>query len=227
MNSSGFSDLSRKYHKDSVALRRPRGLKRASFRTLRPKVAGGDNNQDAYLAYQQILGTLKVTYDITVSGAGGYLFYPGHGGTGAAAATTTVAGVTTISTRPLSPTPGTTGAGRGAGNSIGQNGNVLSNRAPFNSANSSRNLSIGTFHGDVKLGLGKLKLKVYGQAAYNLQGGQRDSQEYGERLLHDDTVDKLGFATGLTIARITRSRRAVSCCGRSTGRSVSVPWTRI
>ena len=164
-----------------------------------PKVAGGDNNTDAYLAYQQLLGTFKVTNDVTVSAAGGYLFYPGHGGTGAAATTTTAGTVTTISTGPLSPTSGVTGAGRGNGNAIGQNGNVLANAAPFNSANSSRNLSIGTFNGDVKLGLGKLKLKVYGQAAYNFQGGQRDSQEYGQRLLHDDTTDKLGFATGLTI----------------------------
>ncbi len=92
-----------------------------------------------------------------------------------------------------------TGAGRGAGNGTGQNGNVLPNSAPFNSANSSRNLSIGTFNGDVKLGLGKLKLKVYGQAAYNFQGGQRDSQEYGQPVLNDDTTDKLAFATGLTI----------------------------
>ncbi len=178
--------------------------------TTGPRVAGGDNNTDAYLAYQQIVGTFKVTNDITVTAAPGFLFYPGHGGTGAAATSTTVNGVTTISTGPNSPSSGAAGAGRGAGNGTGQNGNVLTNSAPFNSANSSRNLSIGTLDGDVKLGLGsKLKLKVYGQAAYNFKGGARDAQEYAPLATTaaaskyiasmDSTTDKLAFSTGFTI----------------------------
>ncbi len=158
-------------------------------------VPGGDNNTDAYLAYQQILATFKVTNDITVSAAGGYLFYPGHGGTAAAS----VAPLTATSTGTVSPSSGTTGAGRGAGNGQGQAGNVLQNSAAFNSANATRNLSIGTFDGDVKLGLGKnLKLKLYGQAAYNFKGGSRDTQEYNQPTL-DSTTDKLAFSTGFTI----------------------------
>ncbi len=157
-------------------------------------VPGGDNNTDAYLAYQQILGTFKVTNDLTLSAAGGYLFYPGHGGTGSP----TIATGTTIPTSSINPSSGAAGTGRGAGNGQGQAGNVLQNSAAFNSANSSRNLSIGTFDGDVKFPLGPLKVKVYGQAAYNFQGGARDSQEYGQPGL-DGITDKIAFSTGLTL----------------------------
>ncbi len=74
------------------------------------KVPGGDNNTDAYLAYQQILGTFKVTNDLTLSAAGGYLFYPGHGGTGSpttATATTATATVPSIPTSAVNPSSGT------------------------------------------------------------------------------------------------------------------------
>ena len=99
--------------------------------------------------------------------------------------------------RPRRPTRSRGAGGAGAGNGTGQNGNVLANTAAFNSANATRNLSIGTFNGDVKVGLGPVKLKVYGQLAYNFQGGARDSQEYGQPRL-DSTTDKLAFSTGLT-----------------------------
>ncbi len=163
------------------------------------RVPGGDNNTDAYLAYQQIVGTFKPTNNLTVTAAGGYLFYPGHGGTNSpTTATTVTAGGVTIPTSAVNPSSGGTGTGRGAGNGQGQAGNVLQNVAAFNSANSSRNLSLGTFNGDVKVGLGALKLKVYGQAVYNFQGGARDAQEYNQKPL-DSTTDKVAFATGLTV----------------------------
>lgn len=145
---------------------------------------GGANDRDAYLTYQQVMATFKPSNNLTLTGAGGFLFYPGHGGTASAST--------------VNPSAGATGAGRGAGNGTGQNGNVLANSAPFNSANAGRNLEIGTFDGDVKVGLGPVKLKVYGQAAYNFQGGARDSQEYGQPGL-DSTTDKIAFATGLTV----------------------------
>ena len=44
----------------------------------------------------------------------------------------------------------------------------------------------------------KVKLKVYGQAAYNVQGAARDSQEYGLPGLTSET-DKIAFSTGFTI----------------------------
>ena len=47
----------------------------------------GDNNTDAYLAYQQLVATFKASNDLSITAAPGYLFYPGHGGTNAAAAT--------------------------------------------------------------------------------------------------------------------------------------------
>ena len=145
---------------------------------------GGANNRDAYLTYQQVMATLKPTNNLTLTGAGGFLFYPGHGGTASAST--------------VSPSSGGAGAGRGAGNGTGQNGNVLANSAAFNSANAGRNLEIATFDGDVKVGLGPVKLKVYGQLAYNFQGGARDSQEYGQPGL-DSTTDKIAFSTGLTV----------------------------
>ena len=164
------------------------------------KVAGGDNNTDAYLMYQQVMGTYKPTNDLSVTAAGGYLFYPGHGGTDSptVATTTTNAAGTTIPTSSVNPSSGGAGTGRGAGNGQGQAGNVLQNSAAFNSANSSRNLSLGTFNGDVKLGLGAVKIKVYGQAVYNFQGGARDAQEYNQKPL-DSVTDKVAFASGLTI----------------------------
>ena len=172
-------------------------------------VPGGDNHDDAYLAYQQILGTFKVNDKLAFAAAGGYLFYPGHGGTNSpttATATTATATAPSIPTSAVSPSSGNAGAGRGAGNSQGQAGNVLQNSAAFNSANSSRNLSIGTFNGDVKLGLGAFKLKVYAQAAYNFQGGARDAQEYGTLATGgvtarglEGTTDKTAFSTGFTI----------------------------
>ena len=162
-------------------------------------VPGGDNNQDAYLAYQQLTATLKVNNNLTLTGAGGYLFYPEHGGTGSpTTATTATVGGVAIPTSAVNPSSGGAGTGRGAGNGQGQAGNVLQNSAAFNSANSSRNLSIGTFNGDVKTGVSNFKLKLYGQAAYNFQGGARDSQEYNLPAL-DGTTDKLAFATGFTI----------------------------
>ena len=155
-------------------------------------VPGGDANQDAYLAYQQIVATFKVNNNLTITGAGGYLFYPEHGGTGA-----------TIS---VNPSSGNAGAGRGAGNTIGQNGNVLGNAAPFNSPNATRNLSLGTFNGDVKVGLGPVKVKAYAQGAYNFQGGSRVQEEYASlatggatALGKDSTTDKVAFATGVTV----------------------------
>ena len=159
-------------------------------------VPGGDNNTDAYLAYQQILTTFKVDNNLSFAAAPGFLFYPGHGGTApplASGATQTATG-----TNVVNPSSGVTGAGAGAGNSTGQNGNVLTNSAPFNSANSSRNLSIGTFDGDMKLGLGPVKLKAYGQFAYNFRGAHRDAQEYTQPLLHGQ-IDKIGYATGFTL----------------------------
>ena len=162
-------------------------------------VPGGDNNNDAYLAYQQLVATLKVNNNLTLTGAGGYLFYPEHGGTGSpTTATTASVGGVAIPTSAVNPSSGGAGNGRGAGNAQGQAGNVLQNAGAYNSANSSRNLSIGTFNGDVKTGVKNFKFKVYGQAAYNFQGGARDSQEYGLPGL-DGTVDKLAFATGFTI----------------------------
>ncbi len=155
-------------------------------------VPGGDANQDAYLAYQQLVATFKATNDLTVTAAGGYLFYPEHGGTGAI-----------ISTNPSS---GNAGAGRGAGNGQGQAGNVLQNSAAFNSANATRNLSIGTFNGDVKVGLGPVKVKTYAQGAYNFQGGARVQQEYATLATGGTTAnglngitDKVAFAAGLTV----------------------------
>lgn len=137
-------------------------------------VRGGVNNQDSYLAYQQLIATFKATNNLTITAAGGYLFYPGRGGTNSATAT--------------NPAPV----------AIAAAGGTLANTGAFNSANSSRNLSLGTFDGDVKVGVGPVKLKVYGQAVYNFQGGARDAQEYNQRAL-DDTTDKVAFATGLTV----------------------------
>ena len=163
------------------------------------RVPGGDNNNDAYLAYQQITGTFKASNNLTFAAAGGYLFYPGHGGTGSpTTGTTATVGGVVIPTSAVNPSSGGAGNGRGAGNGQGQAGNVLQNSAAFNSANATRNLSLGTFNGDVKLGLGAIKLKVYGQAVYNFQGGARDAQEYGQPGL-DDTTDKLAFDAGLTV----------------------------
>lgn len=155
-------------------------------------VPGGVANQEAYLAYQQLVATFKVNNNVTITGAGGYLFYPEHGGTGP-----------TIS---VNPSSGNAGGGRGAGNGQGQAGNVLQNAGAFNSPNATRNLSIGTFNGDVKVGLGALKVKAYAQGAYNFQGGARVAQEYATLATggltavgKDSTTDKVAFATGLTV----------------------------
>ncbi len=155
-------------------------------------VPGGDANNDAYLAYQQIVATFKVNNNLSITAAGGYLFYPEHGGTGA-----------TIS---VNPSSGNAGAGRGAGNGQGQVANVLQNSAAFNSPNATRNLSIATFNGDVKVGLGPVKVKAYAQGAYNFQGGARVAQEYGTLATggvtaqgKDSTTDKVAFATGVTV----------------------------
>ena len=131
--------------------------------------------------------------NLTLSAAPGYLFYPGHGGTGSptTATTTTTVGGVAIPTSAVNPSSGGAGTGRSAGN-------VLQNSAAFNSANSSRNLSIITFNTDAKVGLGPVKVKAYGQAAYNVQGGARDSQEYAQPGLTSLT-DKITFATGFTI----------------------------
>ena len=60
----------------------------------------------------------------------------------------------------------------------------------------------------MKLGLAKnLKLKLYGQAAYNFKGGARDAQEYANPTVAgyttarglDGTTDKLAFSTGFTL----------------------------
>ena len=183
-------------------------------------VPGGDNHTDSYLAYQQILATFKVNNNLSFSAAPGYLFYPGHGGTDSPTTATTatvgstaltsggkpvtsggapvVVGGTVIPISAVNPSSGGAGTGRGAGNSQGQAGNVLQNSAAFNSANSSRNLSIITFNTDAKVGLGPVKVKVYGQAAYNVQGGARDSQEYAQPGLTSLT-DKIAFSTGFTI----------------------------
>lgn len=136
-------------------------------------VEQGNNNTDAYQLYSQIVGAFKPTNDLTFTGAGGFLFYPGHGG----------AGSTTV----VNPVPG--GAGAGAGS--------LLNTASFNSAAATRNLDLGTVSTDVKISLGAIKVKLYGDAVYNFRGGSRDFNQYGVN--SDDTVDKLAFATGLTV----------------------------
>ena len=51
----------------------------------------------------------------------------------------------------------------------------------------------------MKLSLGgQLKLKVYGQLAYNFRGGGRDIEEYDQPTL-TGTTDKIAFASGFTI----------------------------
>lgn len=177
------------------------------------KVIGGNNNSDAYLFYQQIVTTFKPSNNLSLTGAVGYFFYGETGGDNSAGATL-----------PAAATAATTGPGQGAvgnlasaGNSTGQNANALTNTAAFAAANAERDLGIGTFNGDVKIGLGAFKLKVYGQAAYNFFGGARDRHEYAplaagvagtalpttaiaqNYVAHlDSTTDKLAFATGLT-----------------------------
>lgn len=136
-------------------------------------VEDGNNHTDAYQLYTQLVAAYKPTNDLTVTTAAGYLFYPGGGG----------AGSTTI----VNPAPGGAGAG----------GGTLLNTASFNSAAATRNLNLGTVSGDVKIALGPVKVKVYGDAVYNFRGGSRDFQQYG--VAADDTVDKLAFAAGVTI----------------------------
>ena len=163
-----------------------------------PTVPGGDANEDAYLLYQQILATFKPNNKLSFSAAPGFFFYAEHGGTNSALA--------------LNPSAGNTGQPAGAGNAVGQNNNVLTNAGAFNAANATRNFAIGTLNTDVKFDLGKFKVKVYGQAAYNFTGGKRILNEYASPYVPiasspagyltarglDDTVDKLAFSTGFT-----------------------------
>ena len=166
--------------------------------TANPTVPGGDANEDAYLFYQQILATYKINNQFSVAAAPGFFFYGEHGGTNSALA--------------LNPSAGNAGQPAGAGNGQGQAANVLQNNAAFNSANATRNFAIGTLDGDVKIDLGRFKVKVYGQAAYNFVGGERISQEYASPSIPvasspagyltaqglDGTQDKLAFSTGVT-----------------------------
>lgn len=135
-------------------------------------VEQGNNQTDAYQLYTQVVGTFKPTNALAFTGAGGFLFYPGHGG----------AGSTTV----VNPAPGGAAAG----------GGTLLNSAAFNSAAATRNLNLGTLSADVRLTLGAVKVKLYGDAVYNFSGGSRNFQQYG--VAADDTVDKLAFATGIT-----------------------------
>ena len=166
--------------------------------TANPTVFGGNGNADAYLLYQQILATYKLNNQISIAAAPGYFGYAETGGTNSALA--------------LNPSAGNTGQPAGAGNGQGQAANVLQNSGAFNAPNATRNLAIGTFDGDVKIDLGRFKVKVYGQAAYNFVGGKRILNEYASpynpvastpagyltaRGL-DGTQDKLAFASGFT-----------------------------
>ena len=193
-------------------------------------VPGGDYNQDAYLFYQQLLATFKVNNNISVSAAPGFLFYGEHGGTapylavspssgnagagrGAGNGTGQFPGVTTGIAQTVNSTV-TVPAGGGRVTvpvaftpSTLTNTGALQNSAAFNSANATRNLGILTFDGDVKLGLGKIKVKAYGQAAYNIDGGARIAQEYANATVTggatarglDGFQDKIAFSTGFTI----------------------------
>ena len=167
--------------------------------TANPTVNGGNGNADAYLLYQQILATYKLNNQISIAAAPGYFGYAETGGTNSAIA--------------LNPSAGNAGQPAGAGNGQGQAANVLQTSAAFNAANATRNLVIGTFDGDVKIDLGRFKVKLYGQAAYNFAGGKRILNEYASpynpiasspagyltaRGL-DGTEDKLAFSTGFTI----------------------------
>lgn len=137
-------------------------------------VKGGNNNTDAYQVFTQLVLAYKPSNDLTITAAPGFLFYPGNGG----------AGSTTV----VNPAPGGAGAG----------GGTLLNTAAFNSAAATRNLDLGTFSGDVKISLGALKVKLYGDAVYNFRGGSRDAQQYG--LPNNDGItDKVAFATGITV----------------------------
>ncbi len=136
-------------------------------------VEEGNNQTDSYQFYSQIVGVFKPTNDLAVTGAGGFLFYPGHGGAG--------------STTAVNPAPSGASAG----------GGTLLNSAAFNSAAATRNLDLGTVSADVKLSLGAIKVKLYGDAVYNFRGGSRDFEQYG--IAKDDTIDKLAFATGVTV----------------------------
>jgi hypothetical protein len=151
-------------------------------------VNGGDNSDDAYLLYQQIVATFKPTNDFAITAAGGYFIYAGHGGTNSPGA--------------VNPAP----AGGGTGNNA-QAGNVLQNVAAFNSANATRNLSIGTASADVKVGLGALKVKLYSDLAYNFKGGSRDSEEYGQPG-KDGFNDKFAFSTGVTVGSDYQIKKA-------------------
>ena len=163
-----------------------------------PTVPGGLSNEDAYLLYQQVLATYKLNNQFSISAAPGYFFYAETGGTNSATA--------------LNPSAGNAGQPAGAGNGQGQAANALQNGAAFNSANATRNFAIGTLNTDVKIDLGKFKVKLYGQAAYNFVGGKRIAQEYATPVVPgtaslagyqtarglDGIQDKLAFSTGVT-----------------------------
>jgi hypothetical protein len=138
-------------------------------------VERSNNNTDAYLAYQQIVATYKPSNDFVVTGSGGFLIYPGYGGTAPAASIN-------------NPAPGGPGAGNG----------TLLNSAAFNSGNSSRFLALGTATGDVKVALGAFKVKVYGDLVYNFKGGSRNEDIYRVGGA-DDFADKVAFAAGVTV----------------------------
>lgn len=163
-----------------------------------PTVVGGDGNNDAYLLYQQVLATFKPSNKLSLSVAPGFFFYAEHGGTNSALA--------------LNPSAGNAGQPAGAGNGQGQAANVLQNADAFNAPNATRDIAIGTLNTDVKFDLGKFKVKVYGQAAYNFVGGRRIANEYASAYIPvasspagyltarglDGIQDKLAFSTGFT-----------------------------
>jgi hypothetical protein len=142
-------------------------------------VPGATNNVDAYLLDQQVVATFKPSNDLSITGAAGFFFYPGHGGLG---------GATTVNP----------GVGPGGAAVVSPGGGTLGNTAAFNSANATRNLDVATGSGDVKLSFGTVKVKPYGEVAYNFKGGARDSQEYGLPFNHS-LNDKFAFATGFTV----------------------------
>lgn len=146
--------------------------------TANPRLS--NNNTDSYLLYGQLVATFKPTNNLTVTGAVGYLGYLGGG-----------------SSSPTAFTPAFNSIG--AGNGAGQAGNVLQNTAAFNSPLAARNLSLGTFSNDVKIGFGAFKIKAYVDAVYNFHGGARDREEYGAATARFDGIqDKIAFATGVT-----------------------------
>ena len=160
------------------------GTRAANGQLIAANGNDSDLKTDAIFLYQDLILTYKPSNKFSVIAAPGFYTFVGGG-----------SGVT-------GGAPGAVRNQNASTNDSSLTGTLL-NSAPFNDANSSRNLYVGLFGTEVNFPVGPINnVKIFGDVAYNFTGGARAVDVYNIR--EDKAIDKITWVAGILIGELKK-----------------------